>query len=101
MYAVIRNYSQMKNVEEAARLAESGLGPLLKRQPGFKDYYVIRFAEGGGGSVSVFDTVENARAAHERSLAWVKEHLAPMVGDAKPMVAMGEVLAHVSGKVTA
>lgn len=101
MYAVIRSYPKMKNVEEAGRLAEKGLGPILKRQPGFRSYYVIRFAEGGGGSISVFDTAENAKASHERSLAWIKENLAPMVGDALPVVAMGEVLAQVSGKVPA
>ena len=39
MYAVIRSFPQMQNVEEAGRLAETGLAPILKQQPGFRAYY--------------------------------------------------------------
>jgi len=95
MYAVIRSFPSMQNVEEAAKLAESGLGPILKKQPGFRDYYIVRFGE-GGGSISLFDTAESAKAAHERSLDWIKENLASMTGGAAPVVTMGEVLVHVS-----
>ena len=34
MYAVIRSFPQMQNVKEAGRLAETGLAPILKQQPG-------------------------------------------------------------------
>ncbi|MBP7240685.1 hypothetical protein [Amaricoccus sp.] len=95
MYAVIRNYPNMQKVEEAAKLAETGLGPILKKQPGFRDYYVVRFGE-GGGSISVFDTEAHAKAAHERSLGWIKENLAGMTGGVAPMVIMGEVAVHIT-----
>ena len=51
MHAVIRKFPNMQNVKEAARRAETGLGPILKQQPGFKGYYIIQF-EGGGGALS-------------------------------------------------
>ena len=96
MYAVIRSFPQMQNVEEARRLAETGLAPILKQQPGFRAYYIIQLEGGGGGSISLFDSADNAKAAHERSLAWIKENLASMIGGAAPVVTMGEVLAEVS-----
>jgi hypothetical protein len=101
MYAVIRSFPQMQNVEEAGRLAETGLAPILKQQPGFRAYYVIRLEGGGGGSISLFDSADNARAAHDRSLAWIKENLAGMIGGATPVVTMGEVLAEVSAEAVA
>lgn len=101
MYAVIRNFPQMRNVEEAGRLAETGLAPILRRQPGFRAYYIVRFEGGGGGSISLFDSADTAKAAHERSLAWIKENLANMVGGSAPVVTMGEVLAEVSADAVA
>ena len=101
MYAVIRGFPQMQNVEEAGRLAETGLAPILKQQPGFRAYYVMRLEGGGGGSISLFDNAENAKAAHDRSLTWIKDNLASMVGNAAPAVAMGEVLAEVSAEAVA
>jgi hypothetical protein len=100
MHAVIRIFPTMNDVEKAGTLAATGLGPILKEQPGFRGYYVVRFDQ-GGGSISLFDTADNARAAHERSLDWIKENLAPMTGGAAPEVHMGEVLAHVSADVAA
>ena len=47
MYAVIRSFPQMQNVEEAGRLAATGLARILKQQPGFSAFYLIRL-EGGG-----------------------------------------------------
>jgi hypothetical protein len=65
MHVVIRRFPTMQNVAEAARRAETGLGPILKRQPGFKGYYIVRLEDGGGGSISLFDNADTARAAHQ------------------------------------
>jgi hypothetical protein len=100
MHAVIRIFPTMQNLDEAGRLAGTGLGPILKEQPGFRGYYVVRL-EQGGGSISLFDSEDNARAAHEMSLGWIRENLAPMTGGADPQVYRGEVLAHVSPDATA
>lgn len=96
MHAVIRKFPKMQNVQEAARRAETGLGSILKQQPGFAGYYVIRLDGGGGGSISLFDTADNAKAAHERSMSWIKENLADLVGGGEFDVTMGEVVAQVT-----
>ena len=95
MHVVIRKFPTMQNVKEAARRSETGLGPLLKGQPGFKGYYIVALEGGGGGSISLFDSAETAKAAHQQALSWVKENLADLSDGAQPEVTIGEVLAQV------
>ena len=97
MHMVIRKFRSMQQVAEAAKRAETGLGPILKRQPGFKAYHIFAMPEGGGGSVSLFETADAARAANDQALGWIRENLADLAGDAAPEVWIGEVL----GTVTA
>ena len=59
----------------------------------------MRAAE--GAPISLFDNADNAKSAHERSLAWIKENLGTMTGGATPVVTMGEVLAEVSAEAVA
>jgi hypothetical protein len=96
MHAVIRKFPTMQNVKEAAKRAETGLGPILKRQPGFKGYYIIQLEGGGGGSISLFDSADAAKAAHQQAMTWIKENLADLSGGAQPEVTIGEVLAHLT-----
>lgn len=96
MHVVIRKLPKMQNVKEAARRSETGLGPMLKRQPGFVGYYVIELEGGGGGSISLFDTAANAKAANQAALAWIKESLADLSGFDQIEVTTGEVLAQVT-----
>src|SRR5215208_640685 len=46
MYAVIRKFTRMRSVPQAARRAESGIGQMLKQCPGFRGYYIL---DAGGG----------------------------------------------------
>ena len=96
MHVVIRKLPMMQNVGEAARRAETGLGPILKKQPGFMGYYIIQLEGGGGGSISLFDTAANAKASNEAAMAWIKENLADLPGVDKVEVATAEVLAQVT-----
>ena len=96
MHAIIRKLPRMQNVKEAARRAETGLGPILKQQPGFKAYYIIQLESGGGGSISLFDSAANAKAANQKAVAWIKEHLADLPGSGEPEVTVGEVLAQIT-----
>ena len=96
MYAVIRKFPNMQNVKEAAQRTEKGLGPIMRQQPGFKGYYIVQLEGGGGGSISLFESADAARAAHQRALSWIKENLADVTGGAEPEVTMGEVLAQVT-----
>ena len=96
MHAVIRKFPGMKNIDEAARRSETGLGPILKQQPGFKGYYILKLEGGGGGSISLFESADAAKAAHQRALSWLKENLADLTGGGEPDVTIGEVVAQVT-----
>jgi hypothetical protein len=97
MYAVIRKFNQMRSVDEAGRRAAEGLGPMLKKSKGFIAYYVVRFGDQAGGSITLFDTQEAARDAHSKALAWIKTNLADL-SEGEPEVMAGEVLASVIGE---
>ena len=64
MYVVIRKFSAMRSVPEAARRAESGIGQILKQSPGFVAYYVFDGGNGVGGSVTLFEDRGKANAAN-------------------------------------
>jgi hypothetical protein len=91
MYMVIRKFNRMRSVAEAARRAESGLGQLLKRSPGFQGYYVFDAGDGVGGSVTLFESQEAAVAANEQALAWIRGSLIDVI-TGEPEIIMGEVL---------
>ncbi|SCZ12570.1 hypothetical protein [Microvirga guangxiensis] len=95
MYLVIRKFNHVTSMAEAARRAESGLGQLLKQSPGFLGYYVFDAGDGIGGSVTMFDTRENANSANDKALAWVRASLMDVV-NGEPETIVGEVLAVVT-----
>ena len=91
MYVVIRKFRGMQTTDEAAQRAVAGIGPILKETPGFRAYYVFEDSQGGGGSVSLFESREVAEAANEKAIAWVRENLAEFYDGGPPEVTMGEV----------
>ena len=95
MYVVIRKFSRMRTVREAARRAETGIGELMKQSPGFRGYYIFDAGNGVAGSITLFDTQEAAMAANEKALAWIEASLTDLVaGD--PEIITGEILAAVT-----
>lgn len=94
MYVVIRKFAHLHNVHEAARRAESGIGQILRQSPGFQGYYVFDGGSGVGGSVTLFDSRDNALAANEKALSWIRASLADLV-QGEPEITAGEVLAMV------
>ena len=74
-----------------------GLGPILKASQGFIAYYVVRFGEEGGGSITLFETQQAAQDAHQKALAWIKTNLADLT-EGEPEVISGEVMASVTGQ---
>ena len=91
MYAVIRRFTRMRSVPEAARRAETGIGQMLKQCPGFRGYYILDAGGGVGASVTVFDTQGAALAASAKALAWIQASLADLI-DGEPEITSGEVL---------
>lgn len=94
MYLIIRKFSRMRTVREAARRAETGIGQLMKQSTGFRGYYIFDAGNGVAGSVTLFDTQEAATAANEKALAWIQASLADLI-NGEPEVVAGEVLAAV------
>jgi len=91
MYIVIRKYTKVRSVADAARRAKSGIGQILKASHGFKSYYVLDGGEGVGVAVMIFDDRESANAANERVLEFVQASLHDLdLGD--PEIIAGEVL---------
>jgi hypothetical protein len=95
MYVVIRKFTKLRSMPEAARRAESGIGQMLKNSPGVRGYYVFDGGNGIGGSVTLFDSREAATAANEKALAWVRASLSDLI-DGEPEITAGEVLAVVT-----
>ncbi len=92
MYVVIRKFTNMRSVRDAARRAESGIGQILKKSPGFRGYYVFDAGNGVAGSVTLFETQRAAAEANDKALAWIRESLTDLI-DGEPEVLAGEVLA--------
>jgi hypothetical protein len=55
--------------------AETGIGQVMKKPPGFRGYYVFDAGNGVAGSVTLFDTRRAAAEANEKALAWIRESL--------------------------
>ena len=92
MYVIIRRFTQMRSVSEAARRAESGIGQMLRQAPGFRGYYVFDAGNGVGGSVTLFESREEALAANDKALAWIRASLSDLL-DGEPEITAGGVLA--------
>jgi hypothetical protein len=97
MYAVVRKFNQMRSIDEAGRRAADGLGPIMKQSPGFIAYYIVRFGEQVGGSISLFESQRAAEDAHKKALSWLKSNLADLT-EGEPEVMAGEVLAAVTAQ---
>lgn len=91
MYVVIRKFAHIHSVAEAARRAESGIGQLMKQSPGFHGYYVFDGSDGVGGSITLFESREEALMANEKALAWIRASLADLI-QGEPEITAGEVL---------
>ncbi|PJG51653.1 hypothetical protein CVM73_30070 [Bradyrhizobium forestalis] len=94
MYMVIRKYTKVRSVADAARRAKSGVGEILRQSPGFRSYYVLDAGDGVGIAVMIFDDRESANAANAKILAFVQASLHDLdLG--VPEITTGEVLLNI------
>ncbi|MCK1306451.1 MULTISPECIES: hypothetical protein [unclassified Bradyrhizobium] len=59
MYMVIRKYTKVRSVADAARRAKSGVGQILRQSHGFRSYQVLDAGDGVGIAVMIFDDRES------------------------------------------
>ncbi|MCP3373692.1 hypothetical protein [Bradyrhizobium cajani] len=91
MYIVIRKYTKVRSVADAARRAKSGIGEILRQSHGFRSYYVLDGGHGVGVAVMIFEDRESANAANAKILEFVQASLHDLdLGD--PEIISGEVL---------
>lgn len=94
MYMVIRKYTKVRSVADAARRAKSGVGEILRQAHGFRSYHVLDAGDGVGIAVMMFDDRESANAANAKILAFVQASLHDLdLG--VPEIAAGEVLVNI------
>ncbi|MCA1479784.1 MULTISPECIES: hypothetical protein [Bradyrhizobium] len=94
MYMVIRKYTKIRSVADAARRAKSGIGQILRESHGFKSYYVLDGGEGVGIAVMIFEGRESANAANKKVLEIVQASLHDLhLGD--PEIVSGEILVNI------
>src|SRR2546423_6193354 len=63
-------------VDEVARKAEAGMLPIVRNQPGFVAYGIIKEGADRAVSLSVWETREQAEKAVQVAAAWVKDNIA-------------------------
>jgi len=91
MHAIIRRFTNVRSVEDAARRSKTGIGQILRQSAGFRAYYVLDGGSGVGISVTLFDNRECAEAANDKVLSYIQASLPDlMLGD--PEIISGSVL---------
>lgn len=94
MYIVIRKYTKICSVADAARRAKSGVGQILKQSHGFRSYYVLDGGDGVGVAVMIFEDRESANAANAMIMEFIQASLHDLdLGD--PEITAGEVLVNI------
>lgn len=95
MFAAVRRYHvKPGRIAEVTRLVQEGLLPVLSRQRGFAAYHAIDAGDNVLLAVGLYQDRRSAEAANDAASAWVKDHLAELLGPADAMV--GKVIASAS-----
>jgi heme-degrading monooxygenase HmoA len=75
MYAVIRNYDLFPGTkEEFIQQVQKSLMPIMNQVPGFRAYYLVEVGDNEMAVVSMFETLGDAKASAQKTIAWVTEH---------------------------
>lgn len=92
MYAVVNHLHFDRPAEEfRAAIASEGM-PLLAKQPGFRDFYLVKEAEDRGIVIILWEDAASAMAgAQAFGPTWFNEHIIPYLASPQQRSA-GEVL---------
>src|SRR6266404_4010575 len=94
IYIVIRKYTKVRSVADAARRAKSGIGQILRESHGFRSYYVLDGGEGVGVAVMIFEDRESANATNDKVLEVIQASLPDLtLGD--PEITAGQGLVNI------
>lgn len=92
-YVVVREFGNLGPVEETREVIRRHALPVITGSPGFRAVYMFRDEreQSRGATVALFDTREDARRSHERSLQVLREK-AGDVAPAPPRAATGRAI---------
>jgi hypothetical protein len=94
MYAAIRQGKAKAGVaEELARRVKEGAIPIISNVAGFRAYYVVYAPDDTVTAISIFDDYAGAQESNRLGLAWIEQHLAPLLAGPATGVA-GPVIVH-------
>jgi hypothetical protein len=78
MFVSIRKY-KTTSPDEVLRRAGSGFVPIVRKAPGFVEYYTVNAGNDVVVSVSVFDAKAGADESNRLAADWVKQNIASLV----------------------
>ncbi len=75
MYTVIRKYDLVPGtVEEFIQDVQKSLVPIINRVPGFREYSLAEVGDDEVVSISIFDSLADAKVSARQTAGWVAEH---------------------------
>ena len=97
MHVAVRQYHiNPRDVEAVTQRVRDGFVPLLRRAPGFVEYYWLNAGNGRVVSVGFFQDQASAEASTQMAADYVRQFLYELVRN-PPEVIEGEVLLHEGG----
>jgi hypothetical protein len=90
MHATVRSYSSDGGLVDAILANKEEVRELLTGIDGFRAYYMLRTADGGALSISVYDDASGTEASNAAAAEWVRENLQSLAA-APPQTTAGEV----------
>ena len=93
MFATIRIYQTPEPKQEIARFVEERFIPAVKDSPEFRGWYIVNGDDETLASITLFDNLDAALAANEKSEAYRKQNddMRRLLPEA-PEVVVGEVM---------
>ncbi len=94
MYAAIRQGKAKAGMAEVlARTIKEGAIPIISDVAGFQAYYVVYAPDDTVTAISIFDNAASAEESNRLAMAWIDDHLAPLLQGPATAVA-GPVIVH-------
>jgi hypothetical protein len=93
MFASVRIYDGVTDIEAVSSAAETRIAPLLQKHDGMVSYTLVSVGHGSVISIGIFETREQAAEANRmvRELAQTEfKHLMPRL----PIARVGEIVGH-------
>ena len=94
MFAVIRHYHfDKKDSAQIDQMVRDGFMPLIRKAPGFVDYYWLDTGNGEGASFGVFDDKTGADESVRLAADFVRTNMATLLRET-PEIVEGPIVAH-------